>query len=310
MIARRAFLKRVMMLAAAFFSSDLFRPAVRIFAAPALSESDKKIAVIKGKDLSRDTIFRMVKDGFEAMGGVSKFVRSGMKVVLKPNIGFNSRPERVHTTNPLVLEAVAKICVEAGARVSVFDYPVNNARLSYKNSGIEAAAKKAGAVLKYPDSVGLVSVPVKGGLNLKKVEVFENIMNADLVINMPVGKDHSSATLSLAMKNLMGVIGGSRGMYHISLHKNIVDFNKAVPVGLVILDATRILTAYGPNGGGPEDIVEPGTLIFGTNAVTVDSYAVTLFGKTSRDVDYLAMAGREGMGETSVGRMKLVSRSV
>ena len=80
------------------------------------------------------------------------------------------------------------------------------------------------------------------------------------------------------MKNLMGVLGGNRGIYHGDIHSSIVDFNKAIKVHLVIMDATRILLRHGPNGGTQRDVRETKTIVFGTNPVTVDAFTATLFG--------------------------------
>jgi uncharacterized protein (DUF362 family) len=122
---------------------------------------------------------------------------------------------------------------------------------------------------------------------------------------MPIAKHHSSSDLTISMKNLMGVIGGNRGMLHYGLHENIVDFAKTVKVDLIICDALRILTSGGPNGGSPEDIKEPKTIIMGKDPVAVDSYAATLFGVKPSDIKYIALAYKEKMGEIDPQKMNI-----
>ncbi len=283
-------------------------PLMNLFGRSA--DSSKTVVVIKGKDLSKESLERMVKKGFDTLGGIDRFIKKGMKVVIKPNIGFNSRPEQAHTTNPDLVETVARMCIRRGADVTIFDRPVNSAPLCYRRSGMIQAARNSGADIEYIDERKFREVRIKNPLNLKTLLVYEDMLKADFVINMPIAKDHGSATLTMAMKNLMGVIGGRRGWFHINLHKNIVDFNKAIPVDLIILDATRILTDHGPNAGTPADIKEKRTLVMGTNPVTVDAYTAGFFNMRPHRVEYLRLAARENMGEINTSRMNIIKRTV
>ncbi len=280
-------------------------PLSRLFAA-----RNDALVVIRGADLSKGTIENMVKKGFEAMGGIDRFIKKGMKVVIKPNIGWNSPPERAHNTNPYIVETVARMCRERGARVQVFDRTCNKASLCYVNSGIRKAAKNAGAAIEYIDSRRYRKVPVKKGLKQKYLYVYEDMIKADFVINIPIAKHHSLAQLTLSMKNLMGVLGGNRGDYHHNMDENIVDFTKAIRTDLTIMDATRILTDHGPSGGTLDDVKVMKTIIFGKNPVTVDAYTTTLFGREPRSIGYIKLAGAEGMGEINVKKMRITHKTV
>lgn len=274
-------------------------------------EKQTDLIIIKTDTVTEKSIYAMVAKGFEEMGGIQKFVKKGSKVVIKPNIGFNSTPERAHTTNPVLVEAVATMCKKAGATVAIMDRPVHNARLCYRSSGIEEVAKKTGVDCVYMDRDKFKTVKVHDGLNLETLDVYEDILEADCIINMPIAKHHSAADLTLAMKNLMGVIGGNRGFYHINLHKNIVDFNKAVKVHVIILDGLRILTKHGPASGSPADIKETKTVIFGTNPVVVDAYAAKhLFGIEPSSVGYLKLASQSGMGSINITAYSTITRTV
>lgn len=264
-----------------------------------------KLAVVTTNAISQDAIEKMVDKAFTEFGGINAFIKKGMKVVIKPNIAWNSAPEKAHTTNPFLVEAVVKRCVKAGAKVTVFDRTCNAARPSYKNSGIEEAAGRAGANVEQIDDRKFVTVKVPNGIRQKELSVYKPILDADFVINMPIAKHHGSADLTISMKNLMGVIGGSRGMLHYGLHENIVDFQKTVRVDLIICDALRILTKHGPNGGSPEDIKEPKVIIMGKDPVAVDSYATTLFGMKPEDIEHIALAYKEKMGETNLQKMNI-----
>ncbi|MGB4270392.1 MAG: DUF362 domain-containing protein [Spirochaetota bacterium] len=305
MITRKKFIQNIIYTAGAAIGSFPF--VKKILA----QEIQKDLVVLRTGSINPQTIYAMVEQGFKEMGGVERFVKKGMKVVIKPNIGFNSNPERAHTTNPVLVEAVAKMCKKAGATVAIMDRPVHNARLCYRSSGIEEVAKKVGVDCVYMDRDKFKTVKVTGGLNLDTLDVYEDILEADCIINMPIAKHHSAADLTLSMKNLMGVIGGNRGYYHINLHRNIVDFNKAVKVHLIILDGLRILTKHGPSSGSPADIKETKTVIFGTNPVMVDAYAARhLFGIEPSSIGYLNLAAQSGMGSINVGAYSIITRTV
>lgn len=305
---RKQLLARMSGLLAGLVAAHSIEPFKKLFAVP-VKAGGSTIYIIKGKDLSKSTIEGMVRTGFREMGGINRFIKRGMKVVIKPNIGWNSAPEKAHNTNPDLVAAVVRMCVDAGARVSLFDRSVNTAQLTYPRSGIAEAARRAGARVSHIDERKFREVPVPGALAFKTLPIYEEILDADFLINMPIAKHHSISTLTLAMKNLMGVLGGNRGIYHGEMHKSIVDFNKVVKSHLVILDATRILTAHGPSGGTLKDVKELRTIVMGTNPVTVDAYAATLFDINPRSLGFLVNASREGMGVIDVGRMNLIRRN-
>ncbi len=306
---RRNFLSRLFGFIAASAGAEFLLPLRKLIGAP-VAVKGSTIYVLKGKDLAKSTIDAMVSSGFREMGGIGRFIKRGMKVVIKPNIGWNSGPETAHNTNPDLIDAVTRLCIKAGASVKIFDRSVNNAMLTYARSGIEKAAKRAGADVSHIDERKFRTVPVPGALAHKTLPVYEDFLKADFVINMPIAKHHSLSTLTMAMKNLMGVIGGNRGIYHGDIHKSIVDFNKAAKSDLVILDATRILTDHGPNGGTAKDVKELRTIVMGTNPVTVDAYTATFFNIQPESLGYLALASRENMGEINVGSIKVVKRNV
>jgi uncharacterized protein (DUF362 family) len=266
--------------------------------------ADEKIVVVTGVDISKATIEKMVQKAIGQFGGIKSLIKNGMNVVIKPNIAWNSPPENAATTNPYLVETVARLCKEAGAKVTIFDNSCDSARLCYKKSGIEEAANRAGVKIEYIDDRKFIEVKVPNGLYLKTVSVYKPILDADFVINMPIAKHHSSSDLTISMKNLMGVIQ-NRGNLHRSLHSGIVDLSKIIKSDLVICDCLRILTNHGPNAGTPEDVKETRTIIIGRNPVTVDAYTATLFGKSPSDINYLALAYKEKMGEINPGKMKI-----
>ena len=99
----------------------------------------------------------MTRKAIEAMGGMSKFVRKGDTVVLKPNMSWDRAPEYAANTNPEVVATLVMLCYEAGAkRVNMFDRSCNSAQRCYVSSGVEKAASAKGAKVYFVDDWNFV----------------------------------------------------------------------------------------------------------------------------------------------------------
>ena len=140
------------------------------------------------------------------------------------------------------------------------------------------------------------------GVNFKFYE--EDILKADVLINVPIAKDHSSTKLTLGMKNLMGVIW-DRGVLHINLGQCIADLNALVRPQLTVIDAVRILTAYGPTGGSLSYVKKLDTVIACPDIVAADSYATSLFGLKPEDLAYIVAGTSMGLGRSDLQNMRI-----
>ncbi len=116
------------------------------------------------------------------------------------------------------------------------------------------------------------------------------------MINVPIAKQHSStARLTLGMKNLMGVVL-DRGALHTDLGQCIADLNSLVRPQLTVIDAVRILTAYGPTGGSLSYVKQLDTVIASPDIVAADSYAASLFDLKPADLPYIVAGTSHGTG--------------
>ncbi|MEO5364452.1 MAG: DUF362 domain-containing protein, partial [Magnetococcus sp. DMHC-8] len=228
----------------------------------------------------------------------------------KPNVGWDRQPEQAANTHPEVVAAVAALCREAGAgRVWVTDCSINDPHRSFTRSGIEAAARQAGAVVKLPGSDDFRPTDMHGTV-LKVWPVVRFFHQADRVINLPVVKQHSLSGCTLAMKNWYGVLGGQRNRLHQDIHASIVDLAAALRPTLTIMDAIRVLKHNGPSGGSLDDVARENTLIAGLDEVALDARALSLLDLTVEQVPYLAMAEARGLGKADWRALQWVERQV
>jgi uncharacterized protein (DUF362 family) len=237
-----------------------------------------------------------VDAAMEALGGMSRFVSRGDRVLVKPNMAWDRKPELAANTNPETVARLVELCLDAGAKqVTVMDRTCNDARRAYANSGIEAAAKKAGARVVHADTDRVKSIDFKGEA-LDEWDVFDEILRADVRINVPVAKHHSLARVSLGMKNWMGCVGGRRGLMHQDIHQSVVDLAAWFKPALTVLDGYRVLVSNGPSGGRLKDVRIAKTLCAGLDPVAVDTFGASLFGLGPDDLKFLSLAEKRGLG--------------
>ena len=262
------------------------------------------LAVVTGDDPAANT-----RLAIEVLGGMGRFMKPGARVVLKPNILTAREPEYGVTTNPAAVAAVVRMCWDAGARsVTVMDLPTCPAVQAYAVSGIQQAVEALDARMKILSNRDFERISLPRGRILTAWPLLTDVFDADLTINMPIAKTHGLAGLTMAMKNLMGVMGGERGTVHQSFHQKIVDVNTLVRPQLTVLDAYRILVRNGPTGGGLEDVRMARTCIAGTDPVSVDAFGTTLFGMKPDDLAYLRLAAEQGLGVADLSRLRIERR--
>jgi len=254
--------------------------------------------------------YEITKLAVAEIGGMGKIISRGDVVMVKPNIGWNRTVEQAACTNPEVVRAVIEMAFGAGAKkVVVMDNTCHKAEDCYQRSGIEAMARKAGAEVRYSDENRLVAHDFKGEV-LGKWPVFRDYLEVDKFINIPILKHHGSSGLTIAMKNLYGIVGGNRGKLHRDMGENIADMANGFRSHLVVVDAFRILLRNGPVGGRLSDVELRQTVIASTHIMHADVAAAVLFGKDPREVEYLQAAHARNMGEIEISKVPLRTLSI
>ncbi len=242
---------------------------------------------------------RLTREAIAALGGMGRFVGHGDIVWVKPNIGWNRRPEQAATTNPDVVAAVVSLCYQAGAkRVVVSDNSCNSAPASFARSGIQAAAQQAGADVFPLDERKFRRTALRGKA-LPSWEMYGDALGAKL-INVPIVKHHGLCRATLGMKNLMGLAGGERNRFHQDLAGTVADLAAFLRPVLVVLDAVRVLTANGPVGGNLADVKRCDTVAAGVDQVAIDAFGASLLGVQPREIGYIAAASARGLGVIDV----------
>lgn len=230
-----------------------------------------------------------VKEALETsisqLGGLAQYIKKEERVLLKTNLLMAKKPETAATTHPAVIQALAEILIEYGAKVIIGDSPGGPFRdiamkPVYAVCGMEDAAKNSGASLNWNFKTREVSFPQ--GFLMKKLTVTDMLFDVDKVISVSKLKTHGMAKMTGAVKNLFGIIPGTmKAEYHLN-RPDIGDFAVALidicryanPV-LSFMDAIVAMEGDGPSSGTPRAL---GAVLASANPFALDVAAAKLIG--------------------------------
>lgn len=260
------------------------------------------VAVMGGKP---EAMFDL---GIQELGGMIKFITKGQKVLVKPNIGWDRTPEYAACTNPALVRRIIEHCFKAGAKeVYVFDHTVDNWVNCYRNSGIERAAKEAGAKVVPGNTANYYQeVDIPGAKILKKTRVHQILLETDVFVNVPVLKHHDATHMTCAMKNMMGVVWDRAYWHRNNLHQCIADYAlySRKPV-LNVIDCYDVMVKNGPQGVSKEDVARLGSQIITTDWVAGDAAAARMLKLDPANVDYIKIAHNMGIGNMNLDSLNI-----
>lgn len=249
----------------------------------------------------------MFDQAIDAYGGMGRFIKQGQTVVVKPNIGWDATPERGANAHPKLVKRVIEHCYNAGAKtVYVFDHTCNNWLKCYKNSGIEEAAKDAGAkVVPGNSESNYQHVHIKDEGIVQEAKVHELMFETDVFINLPILKHHGGAKLTIAMKNLMGIVWDRQYWHKNGLHQAIAEFATWRKPDLNIVDAYYVMKKNGPRGVSVADVTRMKYQVLSTDMVAADAASTKIFGMDPADIPYIQKAHELNVGNKNLDELNI-----
>ena len=264
------------------------------------------IVAVKGADAFASTI-----KAVEALGGMKRFVPRGSRVGLLINAPPHWRLEGSHTRMEVGL-AVAKMCLDAGAK-EVVTLPTLSPRLW---TGSPLCETYASVLKSLKECSGkFVEMTLAKGVSLKKIEVRPELLEVDVLVNIPVAKHHVGTGFTGNLKNMMGGLNhetnqffhtgsGKSGYEDVDfLSQCVAELNTLRKQSLCVVDATTVLGSNGP--AGPGDLLKLQKVVAGADPVAVDAYCVTLHGKKPAEVVMLAKAAALGVGRADLAKLNV-----
>jgi uncharacterized protein (DUF362 family) len=246
-------------------------------------------------------------------GGMSAFVRPGNRVLLKPNYVMARPAERGANTHPVFIAEVARLVLECGGEPFVADSPGWGTAQSVAHAnGLGDAARGMDLPVR---TLRKSEWRATRGSAVAGIRVAREVLDADVVINLPKFKAHQQMLLTLAVKNLFGCLPGRRKAWLHMVSKDdphwfgrmLVENYLAVNPALAIMDGIVAMEGRGPANGDPRPM---NLVMAAVDHVAMDRVAAELVGVPWRQVFTLAAAEAMKVGETEIDRIEVVGARI
>ena len=194
------------------------------------------------------------------LGGMGNFVTPGQKVLIKPNLLAGKAPEKAVTTHPELVRAVIKLAQQAGGIVSLGDSPgIGSPQNVARKCGIMAVVEETG--INFAPFTESVKISPRSG-TFQELEIAQDIINAEVIINLPKLKTHQMMGMTCAIKNMFGaVVGLRKPRLHLQAGTDkaffalmLLELCEQLAPQLSIVDAVVGMEGEGPGSGNPVEI--------------------------------------------------------
>ena len=291
-------------------------------------------AVVSVVKIRNDRVAHAVEEAIDLIGGVETVAKDKERIMLKPNLVAESP---TFTTKPSVVRALGELMKRSGKEVLIGEgsaagngfnvkggvtYRTRNREILdgmqqyvFDTLGYTELARAIGAPLVNLHSGELADVDIPNGLAFDTVSLHYSLTEIDLLCSVPMMKTHVLATVTLGMKNLIGLYPGTiyysvRSWLHDqAAHAHspgvafeILDMVRANKLGLVVVDGSMAMEGDGPSEGS---LVKMDLIIAGTNPLATDMVAANIMGFEPHEVPTFTWANRVGMQPASISGIEV-----
>ncbi len=253
----------------------------------------------------------VMEEIFSDLGGPGAFVKTGDRVLLKPNLLLASPPEKAIVTHPNVVEAVASILSDAGGKLFLGDSPpTGRLARALTKSGYDPFMKRLG--IEAVPFVEKHAVRFAEDRVYRRIDLAGEVLQFDAVINLAKLKTHAQMFLTLAVKNLFGtIIGMDKATWHLHAGMDydnfatvLVQIFEAVKPRLSIVDGILGMEGNGPSTGKPREV---GIIGASRDAVALDATLCRLLGFEIERLRTCTFGQSMRLGVADAQRIRVVS---
>jgi uncharacterized protein (DUF362 family) len=312
----------------------LLTGAAALAAGPLVAARRTPRPVVSIVRIKNGRIDAAVEEAIDLLGGIRRVARGKDTILLKPNLVFDDRNA---TTKPEVVRALARLMKGAGKEVSIGEGSAAASGFNVKGAEIFRTRKRdildpmqqhvfdqlgyteLAKALRVPlvnlHSGELVDVAVPGAFVFDKLTIHRSLTEVDLLCSVPMMKTHQLATVTLGMKNLVGLFPGTvyqsvRGHMHDVASKVeptaasavVVDMVRANKLGLVVVDGSMAMEGNGPSSG---PLVKMDVIVAGENPVATDMVSAGIMGFGPKDVPTFEWTNKAGLKPTSLEEIEV-----
>jgi len=272
------------------------------------------VAVVKTQQKPSDKeIDVAVRHAVRLIGGMSRVVKTGDRVVIKPNLVIARAPDTGATTDPRVCRAIADMVMEHGGKPTI-------AESSFVGLDTEEAIEVAGynrlreqgyeVIDLKARGTERVTIPVPQGTALKEVSLPKIIVDADVIVSVPKMKTHDQSGATLSIKNMKGVLPDAwkRSFHHrFGVFHSTAELLTVLKPSLSVVDGITAMSGVGPAYGDP---VEMDLIIAGKDPVAVDTVTGAIMGFALHELGCVREAARLGVGTGDLKSIEVVGESI
>ena len=267
------------------------------------------VSIKKIRSYDHKAVSDAVKNSVDDLGGISRFVKKGDTVLLKPNLLAAKAPESAVTTHPSIVQAVGELVKDCGGKIIIGDSPaIGSWNNITKKTGMSGVADRLGARLVHFDKPVQIKKNEKHLFKLLKIS--KDVLEADVIINLPKLKTHTQMYLTLGVKNMFGcVVGKKKPQLHMEAGKDsrqfarmLVEIYGSIAPALTIIDGIVGMEGNGPGSGDPKQI---GLILASKDAVAMDRIICEIIGAEPEKLFILAAAKELGYGNAELNEIQV-----
>jgi uncharacterized protein (DUF362 family) len=272
---------------------------------PQPPEATSSVCVAQGGGAYNNTL--------EALQGVDISAVAGKRVLLKPNVGRVAMPGEGVTTDPQVVAAAIDVFRQAGAEVFVGESPIVGVKLTeaFETAGMTAVAKQRDCPLIDMDRRRFVKVSIPQGRAINSLKVCADVLEADLIVSIPVMKTHMHTGATLSVKNMKGclwrrskvdlhMLPPIEGSDEKPIDVAIADMSSVLRADFAIIDGTVGMEGLGPSAGQAKPM---GVVLASNDPLAADAVACRLMGMEAERVPHLRIGAQRGYGVIDFARI-------
>lgn len=261
----------------------------------------EQVSIVKGDNPQEITVKAL------EIAGAKREIPGDKPVLLKPNYINTRHPSTGITTDSRVIEGIVMYLKDNG-----FDNLIigegcgySDTFEAYRVAGVDKVAERWGVKLVDLNQDEFIEVHPSNPLNLKRVKVAKTALESTL-ISVPKLKLHGGATVTLSIKNMMGVMTPKGSMHRGNLSKNIVDLAKIVKPSFAVVDG--IIAGEGSETSG--NPLEMNLVIAGRDPVAVDTVGAAVMSVDPDTVDHIKLAVSKGLGTNDFNRIEVLGEKI
>lgn len=235
-------------------------------------------------------------------------IRPGLRVLLKPNLITNARPDEAKTTHPELIKALIRHLKRRGAKVRVGDSPANVCDLErvWKETGMAEVCAEEQVELVNFEKAGSEPFTV-GNFSFN---IARPVLDAEMIVSVPKVKTHVLTLFTGAVKNMYGCVPGLQKTALHKLYPHPDEFHallaaifSRVPPALSVADGIVGMDGDGPTGGRPRPL---GFLAASGDAAALDATLARRLGLDLAAIGYLRAIQAQNSGETRADRIEVI----